>query len=71
MNKHTEIYDEEVVIQRGVSYDRQYLCDNEVELVDVGVRMGKIEEGYEQEGAMIDFANAEVGGGFLGNGSAQ
>ena len=40
-------------------------------MVRVEVRQGKIEEGYHQNGIMIDFANAEVGGGFLGNGSAQ
>jgi hypothetical protein len=41
-----------------------------VTLRDVEVKCGKIEDGY-RDGAMMDFANSAVGGGFLGNGCAQ
>ena len=40
-------------------------------MVNVEIRDGKIEEGYTENGVMVDFANAEVGGGFLNNGAAQ
>lgn len=54
-----------------MGHNREYLREIGMQLGQVEVRGGKIEEGYEEKGAMVDFANAEVGGGFLGNGSAQ
>lgn len=71
MSENEELYNETVTFERAISYNKEYLrADKETPLRTVEVRIGQIEEGYG-DGVIVDFANAAVGGGFLGNGCAQ
>lgn len=54
-----------------MKYDYDYLTeDSNKILLNATISCDKIESGYSQ-GAMVDFANKAVGGGFLTNGCAQ
>lgn len=70
MNKNEEIFMENVVIRRVYSKNSFTESKPDTPLSKVTIEMGKIESGYGR-GIIIDFANANIGGGFLTNGSAQ
>ena len=54
-----------------MKYDYEYLAeDRNKHLLNATVLYDKIESGYCR-GAMVDFSNKAVGGGFLTNGCAQ
>lgn len=70
MNKNEEIFMENVVIRRVYSENSFSESKPDTPLSKVTIEAGKIESGYGR-GIIIDFANANLGGGFLTNGSAQ
>ena len=71
MCKLESIYEERILFERAVSYDYEYLAAGRGKtLLKAVVESQKIESGYCQ-GAILDFANSQVGGGFLTNGCAQ
>lgn len=70
MVDNPEIYEERVIVYRVHSSEQISRRERDTPLSEVIIQDGKIEEGYGK-GIIIDFANENVGGGFLTNGSAQ
>ena len=42
MSEHEELYNEKVSFERATNYDQEYLVDDQVQLIPVEIRTGKI-----------------------------
>ncbi len=70
MVDNPEFHEQKVTIVRVYSNDQISRRERDTQLSEVRIQEGKIQEGYGK-GIIIDFANENVGGGFLTNGAAQ